>query len=90
VRRIPFTDVTRRRIANWVMQARPIKKGDTWKERRLVIDFNEHTYLVTSDQVFQCIRCGHYDPQWSVTEILSFFELMGVKPYEVEITCTFE
>lgn len=87
--KISFTDVTRRRIARWMMQTKTIEKGDTWKETRLVVDFNGHTYPISNDQIYQCARCGHYDPQWSVTEILAFLELMGVKPYEVEITCTF-
>jgi hypothetical protein len=89
MKKIEFTDLSRRRVANWMMQAKPLEKGDTWKEKRLVVDFEGCTYMITADQVFQCVRCGHYDPQWSITEVLAFFEIMGIKPYEVEITCTF-
>lgn len=85
-----FSDLTRRRIANWVLQAKPVKEKETWKEKRLVIDFQGHTYFVSNDQIFQCAHCGHYDPQWSITEVLAFFKLMGIKPREVEVTCTIE
>lgn len=78
-------DVTRMRIAKWMDQATPISKRPTWTEQRLVIDFGGHTYPVTNGQVFQCAHCGHYDPEWSATEVLEFFEKLGHKPYEITV-----
>ena len=85
-----FSDLSRRRIAQWIMQAKPLKKEETWTETRLAVDFNGHTYLLSNDQIFQCSRCGHHDPRWSVVEIIAFFKLMGIKPREVEVTCKIE
>lgn len=82
-------EITKARIAKWIMKAQPIDKNPTWTERRLAIEFGGHTYLVGNGQVFQCAHCGHYDPEWSATEVLTFFEeTFGVKPQEIEITCS--
>lgn len=82
-------DLTRKRVANWLVDAKPLTEITTWTEQRLVIDFGGHTYIVSDGQIFQCAHCGHYDPKWSVTEVLSFFkETFGIKPYEIEVTCT--
>jgi hypothetical protein len=84
------SEVTKSRIAKWLMNATPVDKSPTWTERRMAIEFGGHTYLVVNGQVFQCAHCGHYDPEWSATEVLRFFEeTFGIKPHEIEITCTF-
>lgn len=83
------SDAARRRIANWMNEAKPVDAQPTWSEQRLAIDLGGHTYIVNSGQVFQCAHCGHYDPAWSVTEVLEFFETnFGVKPYEIEVSCS--
>lgn len=82
-------EITRKRIAKWMNSATPIKENPTWTEKRLVIDFGEHTYIVANGQVFQCGHCGQYDPEWSAGEVLSYFrENFGIKPYEIEVTCS--
>lgn len=82
-------EVTKSRIARWIEQAQPVSNNITWTERRMAIEFGGHTYLVVNDQVFQCAKCGHYDPEWSATEVLRFFEEnFGIKPHEIEITCS--
>lgn len=84
------SDVMRARISKWLMKATPIDGNTTWTERREAIEFGGHTYLVANGQVFQCAHCGHYDPEWSSTEVLTFFEAnFGIKPHEIEITCSF-
>lgn len=81
------SEVTKARIAKWISQAKPIDEVETWTEHRMVIEFGGHLYPVVQGQVFQCGRCGHYDPEWSATEVLQFFEeTFGIKPYEVEVT----
>jgi len=83
------SDVEKARFNKWLMQAKPITQQTTWTERRLAIEFEGHVYLVANDQIFQCAHCGHYDPQWSVTGVLNFFEEnFGIKPVEIEITCS--
>lgn len=83
------TEITRERIAKWVNSARPITEKPTWTEQRLVIDFGGHTYIVNNGQVFQCAHCGHYDPEWTTTEVLTYFKnTFGIVPREIEITCT--
>lgn len=83
------TEVTRKRIAKWFMQAQPVE-NKTWTERRQAIVFGGHTYLVDNGQVFQCAHCGTYDPAWSSVEVLKYFEDLGIKPQEIEITCSFK
>jgi len=79
----------RKRIAKWVMDAQPVDAKPTWVERRLAIDFGEHTYIVNNGQIFQCAHCGHYDPEWSASEVLTFFkDMFGIKPYEIEVDCS--
>jgi len=83
------SEVTRARIAKWIMKALAVDRNPTWTERRQAIEFGGHTYLVSNGQVFQCPHCGNYDPEWSSTEVLIFFEEnFGIKPHEVEIICT--
>lgn len=85
------TDVAKARIAKWFLEAKPIDINPTWTERRQAIEYGGHTYLIANGQIFQCAHCGHYDPQWSVHEVLTFFrEVLGVKPTEIEITCTID
>lgn len=82
-------EITRKRVAKWILEAKPIQTQPTWTEKRLAIDIGEHTYIVNNGQVFQCAHCGHYDPEWSATEVLTFFsEQFGVKPYEITVTCS--
>lgn len=84
-----FSDVTKARIAKWSMEAKPISENQTWTERRLAIEFGGHTYIVSNGQIFQCAHCGHYDPEWKVTEVLAFFkEHFDIEPIEIEITCS--
>jgi hypothetical protein len=67
----------------------PIKQRPVWTETRLAIDFGEHTYIIANGQIFQCAHCGHFDPEWSATEVLDFFrENFGIKPREIEVTCS--
>ncbi len=81
--------ISQKRFAKWVMQAKPVKPLDSWTERRLFIDFGEHTYPLSNGQIFQCAHCGHYDPEWSIVEVLSFFkENFGIEPYEKDVVCT--
>jgi len=83
------SEVTKARVAKWIEQATPVSANPTWTERRLAIDFGGHTYLVVKGQVFQCAHCGHYDPEWKAHEVLAFFEeTFGIKPHEIEVTCT--
>jgi hypothetical protein len=82
-------EVTKARVAKWMMEAKPVDNTTVWTERRLAIVFGEHTYLVTNGQVFQCAHCGHYDPQWSSTEVMAWFkDNFKIEPIEIEITCT--
>ncbi len=84
-------EVTRKRVAKWLDSAKPIKQQPVWKERRLAIEFGEHTYIVGNGQVYQCVHCGHFDPEWTATEVLEFFkETFGIKPIEIEITCSID
>lgn len=82
-------DISKSRVAKWLAQAKPIEQNPVWTERRQAISFGNHTYLITNGQVFQCAHCGHYDPEWSAVNVLTFFEEnFGIKPYEIEITCS--
>lgn len=84
-----LSDITRKRIAKWISSAKPLDSSPTWTERRLAIDIGGHTYIVTNGQVFQCAHCGTFDPEWSATEVLTYFkDNFGIKPYEIEVTCT--
>lgn len=86
---IVSSEVTKARIAKWLMQATQVDVVKTWTERRMAIEFGGHFYLVTNGQVFQCAHCGHYDPEWRSVEVLKFFEEnFGIKPQEIEITCS--
>lgn len=84
------TDVAKSRIAGWIASNPiPVETGNSWTEKRLAIEFGGHLYIVENGQVFQCAHCGHYDPQWKSTEILTYFdELFGIKPVEIEIVCS--
>lgn len=84
---IVSSDISKVRVARWLMEAKPVTP--TWTERRLAIEFGGHTYLVVNGQVYQCAHCGHYDPEWSAHEVLSYFEEnFGIKPHEIEINCS--
>ena len=83
------SEVTKARVAKWLMETQPTDKKPTWVERRLAIEFGEHTYILGTDQVFQCAHCGRYDPDWTSTMVIKFFEeTFGIKPIEIEITCS--
>lgn len=83
------SDATRKRITKWIESAKPVDTNPVWTEKRLAIDFGGHTFIITNGQIFQCAHCGHYDPEWNATEVLTFFsENFGVKPYEIEVTCS--
>lgn len=84
-----FSDVTRARVSKWIVDAKPLEPNTTWTERRQAIVFGGHTYLIGNGQVFQCAHCGHYDPQWTVTEVIQYFkEKFNVEPTEIEVTCS--
>lgn len=84
-----FSEIERKRVNKWMLSAKPIQKQPQWTERRLAIDFGGHTYIVSNGQIFQCAHCGHYDPEWSVSGVLAFFESsFGIKPYEIDVTCS--
>lgn len=88
---IVSSKVEQNRVSKWLMQAQPVDEVSTWTEKRLVIEFGGHVYLVVDDQVFQCAHCGHHDPQWSSSNVLTWFkEMFGVKPYEIEVTVSFK
>jgi hypothetical protein len=83
------SDATRKRINTCMQETKPLVERPNWSEQRLAVDFGGHTYIVNSGQIFQCAHCGHYDPKWSVTEVLDFLkEIYGVKPYEIEVFCS--
>jgi hypothetical protein len=83
------SDISRQRLANWIESARPIATHPTWIEKRQAIDFGGHTYVVSNGQVFQCAHCGHFDPKWNATEVLTYFkDNFGIKPYDIEVTCS--
>lgn len=87
--KITEAEITRRRVTKWIETAKPITAQPVWTETRLAIDFGGHTYIVNNGQIFQCAHCGHYDPEWSATEVLTFFaETFGIKPYEIDVVCT--
>lgn len=84
-----FSDIARKRVAKWISTAKPISENPTWIEQRLAIDFGGHTYVINNGQIFQCGHCGHYDPEWNVTEVLAYFkDNFGIKPYAIEVTCS--
>ncbi len=88
-RHLISSEVSKNRVAKWIAQAKPVDLNPTWTERRMAITFGVHTYLLVNGQVFQCSHCGHYDPQWSATEVLLWFEEnFGIKPHEIEVTCS--
>lgn len=88
---IVSSEVSKNRITKWLMQAEPVKTGSTWTEKRRAITIGEHTFLVEKEQIFQCLHCGTYDPQWSSVEVLTWIEEnFGSKPFDLEITCTIE
>lgn len=91
MKHVVSSEVTKARVSNWLMQAVPVDNNSTWTERREAIEFGGHVYLVSKGQVFQCAHCGHYDPEWKSTEVLAFFEdNFGIKPQEIEITCSYK
>lgn len=83
-----LTDVMRQRVAKWMNSAKPLDTNPTWIERRPAMEFGGHIYPIANGQVFQCAHCGHFDPEWSATEVLQFFERIGAKPIEIEVVCT--
>lgn len=88
-RHLVSDDVTKARVAKWLMEATPVDENTTWVERRLAIEFGGHLFFITKEQVFQCAHCGWYDHEWKNVGVLNFFEeTFGIKPIEVEITCT--
>lgn len=81
-------EISQSRVSKWLAQATSIE-NTTWTETRQVIEFGAHVYPLVNGQVFQCGHCGHYDPQWSATEVIKFFqETFGIKPTEIQVTCT--
>jgi hypothetical protein len=83
------TEITRKRVAKWVMETQPVTASTVWTETRLAIDFGGHTYLIQDGQIFQCAHCGHYDPEWKASEVLTFFrDNFGIKPYEIQVNCS--
>lgn len=83
------TQVAQARIARWALEAESITDNPTWTERRLVIEFGGSRYLVGKGQVFQCPHCNTFDLEWSGQEVIEFFkEHLGIKPFEIEITCS--
>ena len=84
-----ISEVTRKRIVKWLMQAKPIEVNPTWTERRQAIVIGGHTYIVAHGQVFQCAHCGHFDPEWNATEVLAYAkEMFNAEPFDIEVTCT--
>lgn len=89
MRHLVSSEVSKARVAKWIEQAQPVNLNPTWTEKRQVLQFGPHTYLIEQGQVFQCAHCGHYDPSWSTTEVLNFFEVnFGIKPTEITVTCS--
>lgn len=81
-------ELARKRFAKWVESAKPIQQRPEWTERRLAIDIGGHTYIIGNGQIYQCAHCGHYDPEWSATEVLAYYkDNFGIKPREIEVTC---
>lgn len=90
MKHIVSSNIAKARTARWLMTVQPLDIQSTWTETRLVIEFGGHVYPVTNGQVFQCAHCGNFDPEWKAHEVLSMFEEMyGIKPHEVEITCSY-
>lgn len=83
--------ITQVRISKWLMQAKPLSQVKTWTEKRLAIQFEEHTYILSQGQVFQCAHCGAYDPEVTASAVIEFFrENFGIKPIEIEVTVSVE
>lgn len=83
------SDVERQKINRWILNAKSLADQPVWTERRLAIDFGGHTYIVNNGQIFQCAHCGHFDPEWSASKVLSYFyDFFGIKPYEIDVVCT--
>lgn len=83
------SEIDRKRVAQWFIQAKPINIAPNWTERRLAIDIGEHTYIVTDGQIFQCAHCGHHDPEWTAAVVLAWVkEVFSVEPYEINIVCS--
>jgi hypothetical protein len=81
--------ISAKRVAKWIENAKPLNDNPTWTERRLAIEFGAHTFILGTGQVFQCGHCGYFDPEWSATEVINFFQdKFGIKPHEIEVTCT--
>src|SRR4051812_10317216 len=68
------SEVSKKRITEWFAQASPVVPGTTWTEKRRAVTIGEHTFLVEKEQIFQCLHCGTYDPQWSSVEVLTWLE----------------
>jgi len=83
------SEVAKKRINKWIMETQPVDIKQTWTERRLAIDFGGHTFIVTNGQIYQCVHCGVFDPEWNATEILTFFkDNFGIKPRGIDIVCS--
>jgi len=83
------SDIARKRFAKWMISTKSIQTNPVWTEKRLAIDFGEHTYIIGNGQIFQCAHCGAFDPEWSATEVLTFFkDNLGIRPYEIEVVCS--
>lgn len=84
--------VAQQRVTKWLAEAVSLTQQPTWTERRLAIEIGGHLHLLQKDQVFNCLKCGYLDPGSSTaTDVIRFFEeTLGVKPVEIEITCTVE
>jgi hypothetical protein len=89
MKHLNLAEVTRTRIAKWILNTKPVNPDETWIEKRLAINVNGAIYILGNGQVFQCPRCGNYDPEWSAQEVIAYFqEHMGIKPYEIEVACS--
>ncbi len=83
------SEVDQKRVAKWMLQAKPLDERASWIERRQFIDFGGHTYPLTNGQIFQCAHCGHYDPEWSAVTVLTYFKNnFGIEPYEKDVLCS--
>ncbi len=79
--------ISQQRVARWIEQAKDVESHPTWTEKRLAIQYADHTYILGSGQVFVCSHCGTYDPEWTATEVIQFFnDVFGIKPTEIEVT----
>jgi hypothetical protein len=84
-----LSDITRRRVAKWMNTAKNLDEQPEWTEVRQAIDIGGHTYIVNNGQIYQCAHCGHFDPEWNATEVITYFkETFGAQPYEIRVVCS--